>query len=209
MVEIKEMPYSEKYAIVMDAITTGEEFMRGFVGKHLGEAAMADLESMWQEGIKPVPNDASDEEKYEAAYGNFMWIAGRNFAFIRSRIGEEGIASYQDEEVELLKKKNGGPAMLILKLLRAVAPAAAFTMTAKQTAYNLQWITPFSTDEITGGRATYSIPGCKVLDYPETDDVCAVACQRVYPRWFAEQFGVEMKFDRQGNNCTCILTPLP
>ena len=37
MVKVKEMPYSEKYAKVMDSIKLDEEFMPAFVREHLGD----------------------------------------------------------------------------------------------------------------------------------------------------------------------------
>ena len=208
MVEVKVMPYSEKYALVLDSIKLSETFAPAFVQKHLGAQAVEELRSIWQEGVKPVPEDASDEEKYEVAYSNFIWMGRSNLGFIRSRMGEGGIEELKHEEVEALKKANASPSLLVLKLLRAISPGYAFAMTAKQMAYKMQWITPFSTDELTKSRAVYSIPRCKVLDFPDVDDICVIGCQSVYPAWFAEQFGVEMKFERQGNSCTCTVTPL-
>jgi len=208
MVKIKEMPFSEKYDKVMDTIKLDEVFMPTFVQKHLGDQAVEELRGIWQEVIKPIPEGAPDEEKYEIAYANFMGIGKSNFSFVRIRMGEDGIEQLKRADVEALKKGNAGPAMLILKLVRVVSPASAFAMTAKQAAYQLQWITPFSTDELTKDRAVFSIPSCKILDFPDSDDLCLIGCQSIYPAWFAEQFGVEMKFERQANSCTCTLTPL-
>jgi hypothetical protein len=75
-------------------------------------------------------------------------------------------------------------------------------------AYQLQWLSPFSVSELTKNRAVLNIPHCKILDFPETEDFCLVSCQRTYPMWVAEQFKVDMKFNKQGNSCTGILTPL-
>ena len=208
MVKVKEMPYSEKYANVLDTIKLDEAFVPAFLQKHLGDQAVAELQSIWREGIKPIPEDASDEEKYEAAYSNFIWIAKSNLSFVRRQMGEDGIEKLKHAEVEALKKENASPALLILKLVRAISPGSAFTMTAKQIAYQMQWITPFSADELTRNRAVFSIPSCKILDFPDIDDICVIGCQSIYPAWFAEQFGVEMKFERQGNSCTCTVTPL-
>ena len=69
-------------------------------------------------------------------------------------------------------------------------------------------ITPFSVSELNPDKAVFDIPRCKVLDYPETEDVCQVGCQRVYPKWVAEQFKIGMKFDLQGHSCKCTVTPL-
>jgi len=63
MVNIKEMPYSKKYATVLDTVKLVETFVPPFIQQHLGEEAVAELQSIWQEGIKPIPEDASDEER--------------------------------------------------------------------------------------------------------------------------------------------------
>lgn len=208
MVKIKEMPYSEKYAIVLDNTKLDDTFVLPFVQKHLGDQALVELQKIWREGVKPVPEDASFEEKYEIAYGNFIWMAKSNLSFIRKQLGEDGIEQFKRAEVEALKRKNASPALFILRLVRALSPGSAFTMTAKQMAYQLQWITPFSVSELTRRRAVYNIPRCKILDFPDSEDLCVIGCQSIYPMWVAEQFIVRMTFERQGNSCTCTLTPL-
>jgi hypothetical protein len=96
----------------------------------------------------------------------------------------------------------------MLKVIRAFSPGAAFEMTAKQMGYQLQWLTPFSVPELTRHKAVLNIPRCKILDFPDTEDICLVGCQSTYPKWVAEQFKVEMKFNRQGKSCTGTLAPL-
>ena len=72
----------------------------------------------------------------------------------------------------------------------------------------IQWITAFSVSELMRHRPVLDIPRCKILDFPDTDDMCLVGCQSSGPAWVAEQFMMEMKFERQGNRCTATLTPL-
>ena len=52
------------------------------------------------------------------------------------------------------------------------------------------------------------IPRCKIVEQPHTQDLCNIACQRMYPAWAAEQFHVDMKYDPQGLSCRCTITPL-
>ena len=208
MVKVKEMPYSEKYAKVLDTIKLDEAFVPAFLQKHLGDQAVAELQSIWREGIKPIPEDASDEEKYEAAYSNFIWIAKSNPSFVRRQMGEDGIEQLNRAEVEALKKENAGPALLILKLVRAFSPGSAFTMTAKQFAYQFQWITPYSVSELSRQRLIFDIPRCKILDYTDAEALCATGCQKIYATWFSEQFKVKQGTNRQGNSCTMTITPL-
>jgi len=208
MVSIKEMPYSEKYALVEDYIKFEEEWGLPFVQKHLGDEAAAELQKIWQEGVKSIPENASDEEKYEADYGNWISMAKNLWSLVRGKLGEDGIEKLKLAEVEALKRKNASPALFLLKLIRAVSPGTAFTMTAKQMAYQQQWLTPYSVPELTRHRAVLDIPSCKILDYPDTDDLCHIGCQTVYPMWMSEQFKVKMESNRQGNSCTITITPL-
>jgi hypothetical protein len=208
MGNFKEMPYQEKYEIVMDNIDFAEELMPAFVKDHLGAQAEIELRALYQEGIKPVPDESSFEEKYETAYGNWAWIAKSDFNFLRKHMGDEGIELFVRADVEALKRKNANPSLFFLSLIRAISPRTAFKMTAREFSYQLQWITPFSVEEMTPNRAVFDIPRCKIIEHPESDDLCNIGCQGIYPRWVAEQFKVKMEFDPKGISCSCTLTPL-
>jgi len=206
MPSIKEMPYNEKYAIMLDNIN--DTFTPSFVQKYLDNQAVLELQRIWKEGIKPIPEDTSFEEKYEIAYGNWIWMAKNSYTFIREKLGEDGIEKFKRAEADALKRKNASPALLLLKLIRAISPSTAFKMIANKFSYQLQWITPFSLSEMTQNRVVYDIPRCKILDYPDSEDLCIIGCQCSFPMWVAEQFRVKMAFERQGNSCIATLTPL-
>jgi len=208
MVKVKEMPYEEKYRMVIDNLKYHETSIQPLVGKLFGDQAVAELKRTSQEGIKPIPEEASFEEKYEIAYGNWVWSGKSVYRLIRKKMGEEGIKKFERPNVEALKRKNASPALFLLGFIRVFSPSLAFTMTAGKMAYQLQWLSPLSVSELTKSRAVLNIPHCKILDFPETEDFCLVACQRTYPMWVAEQFKVSMKLNRQGNSCTAILAPL-
>ena len=208
MIKIKRMPPKEKFARVTDNMEFDEKFILPLLQRHLGDQAAVELKRTWQEGVKAIPDDASFEEKYEIAYGNWIWMARNAYGFTREKMGEDGIEKFDRAEVEALKRKNASPALHFLGLIRAFSPGSAFIMTAKQIAYQLQWLTPFSVSELNRDRTVMDIPRCKILDYPETEDICLVGCQNTYPAWVAEQFKVNMEFERQGNSCKCTLTPL-
>jgi hypothetical protein len=208
MAKIKEMPYSEKYAKVIDSIKFDESFIYPFVQEHMGDQAVGELKGIWQKGFKPIPEKASFEEKYEAAYGNWIWLAKNIYPFIRGQMGKDGISKFERAEVEALKKKNASPALLILKFIRLFSSGTAFAMTSRQMGYQFQWLTPFTVPELSRHKAVLDIPRCKILDFPDTDEMCLLGCQSTYPMWVAEQFKVSMKWNRQGNSCTGILTPL-
>lgn len=208
MGKVKEMSYSEKYAKVIENMKFDEEFILPFIQENLGSRAVGVLKDIWQKGCKPIPEGASFEEKYEVAYGNWICLTKSVYSFILKQMGEDGIKKFECAEVEALKKKNVGPALLLLKLIGLFSPGKAFAMTAKQIAYQLQWLTPYSVSELTRNKTVFDIPRCKILDFPDTDAICLVGCQSTYPMWVAEQFKVYMKFSRLGNSCTWTLTPL-
>jgi hypothetical protein len=208
MVPVKEMPYNERYAKVIDNMKFDETFVIPFVQKHLGVQAVAEIRKTWQEGMKAIPESASFEEKYEAAYANWIWLAKNIYPYIRKRMGEEGLRKFERAEIEGLIKKNNSPSLFMLKIIRAFSPGTAFGMTAKQMGYQFQWLTPFTVPKLTKQQAVLDIPRCKILDFPDTEDICLVGCQSTYPKWVAEQFKVEMKFNRQGNSCIGTLAPL-
>ena len=208
MNNVKEMPYGERYARVMDNMKFDEAFILPFVREHLGDQAAAELKEDWQKTIESIPDAASDKEKYEIAYTNWIGLAKAIYPYIRNRMGEEGLKKFERAEIEGLRKKNAGPALLMLKIIGAFSPAAAFGMTSKQMAYQFQWLTPYSVPELTSKKVVLEIPRCKILDFPDTEDICIVGCQSTYPQWVAEQFKVNMKFDRKGHSCTGTLSPL-
>jgi hypothetical protein len=208
MIEAKQMPDSEKYITILDNMKLDETFLPYFIQKHLGDKALAELQSLFEEGVKPIPLDASDREKYEIAYNNWIWRDKSIFGLVRERLGDDGIEQLKRDVADALKKKNAGSALFLLRAIRAISKGTAFKMTAKQIAYQLQWLTPYSVSELNRHRLVLDIPRCKILDFPDSGDICLVGCQGIYPIWLAEQLSLEMKTDRHGNKCTVTFTPL-
>jgi len=208
MVEVKEMPFNEKFTIVQDNIEFSNILLEEFINKHLGKDAVSELHKRIQPGITHIPKDASIEEKYEIAYSNWINASKNNFQFIRERMGDKGLKKFEQADVAALKASNASLALSMLNMIKRIAPIYGFRMTAKELTYQLQWITPFSISEITGERVIIDIPRCKILDYPDTDDLCNIGCQSIYSQWIAEQLKVKMEYAIQGNSCTCLATPL-
>ena len=208
MVKIKEMPYSEKYAKVIDNMKFDEKFILPFLQKHLGEQAVGVLKETWQKGVKPIPESASFEEKYEIAYANWMWKWSSAFDFIQTHFGESGVEEFKRADLEALKRKNSGPALFVLNVIGALSPSSAFSMIAKQMASQFQVFTPLPVSEMTRQRAVFKIPRCKILDFKGGESSCLIGCQSIFPMWLAEQLKVRMKTERQVNSCTVTLTPL-
>lgn len=208
MPKFREMPYKKKYELAEENVEFLEGFVLPFVRSHLGDQAVAELQNDWNEGLQSIPKAGSFKEKYEAAYSNWIWIAKSDFNFIRNKLGEDGLEKFQTAEVEALKKKNAGPAVSFLGLVRKIVPGYAFVMASKEFCYQLQWITPLIVAEMNQQKAIFDIPRCKILDFKETGDLCNIGCQSIYPTWTAEQFKVKMEFERNGRSCKCILSPI-
>jgi hypothetical protein len=206
MANIKEMPVKEKYANLSAAIKQ-DSFTPAYIESNLGHQALVEYQEECQKVVKPVPADTAEAEKYELAYGNWISTGGLAFTFIRKQAGEEGLERYIRADVEVIKRANAGPALFFLKLMRLAAPGAAFTLAAKQIAYKLQWLTPYSVPELSSSRVVLEVPHCKVLDYTGGDSSCVVGCQKIYGIWLAEQFQLEMKTRRKGYSCTLSIAP--
>lgn len=207
MAHAKEMPAAEKYARVMDAIEQDDR-LSIFIEEQLGSDAYAEYQKIRDSGLRPIPEGASPEEKYELAFSNWMWIGSTSFGYVRDRMGQDGLARMVDRAVAEAKRANSSPGLYFLALIRAISPGRAFEMLVKRSIYELQWLSPYSVEEMSRQRLVMTIPHCKLLDYPNADDVCLIGCQQIYPRWFAEQLKVKMDFTRQGNSCTARVTPL-
>ena len=207
MVQVKQMPYSEKYARVLGGLKH-DEYVPGFIEQHLGQVAAVEYRERREAGMLPIPEDASDEVKYETAYKNWMSGAATAFGFVRERLGEKGIDRMAKTSAEALIRENANPSLMMLRLIRAISPGKAFEMVGKKSAYEMQYLTPYTVDELSRQKTVMNVPHCKILDYPDTEDVCAVGCQREYPQWLAEQLHVKMETERKGKSCTITLSPL-
>ena len=126
MVTAKEMPFKEKYAKVVDNMKFDESFILPFVKQHIGDQAVNDLKEIWQKGFKPIPEGGSSEEKYETAYGNWIWLAKNIYPFVREQMGEDGLKKFEPAEVEVLIKKNASLALFLLKFIKFFFPVQPF-----------------------------------------------------------------------------------
>ena len=206
MVKIKEMPVKEKYANLSAAIKQ-DSFTPAYIENNLGAQARAAYEEECRKASIPIPEGATEKEKYEIDYANWVSSGGIAFDFVRKQAGEEGLRQFIRADVEKIKRANAGPALFFLKLIKSVAPGAAFKMMARQMAYKLQWITDYSVSELSRDKVVMEIPHCKVLDYPGGEGSCLIGCQKIYGIWLAEQFRLDMKTRRKGFSCTFSISP--
>ncbi len=207
MIKIKQMPVKEKYALLL-ATVKQDSFTPDFIEEKLGRQAREEYQEETRKVSKPVPQNASEKEKYDIEYGNWISTGGVAFDFIRQRLGEDGLKQYIRADVEAIKRANASPVFLLLKLIKLVAPGTAFKLMANQMAYKLQWLTDYSVSELSRSKVIMEIPHCKVLDYPGGEVSCVIGCQKIYGIWLAEQFRLDMKTRRKGYSCTFSIAPM-
>ncbi len=206
VIKIKEMSPKEKYVEAAKFIKH-PSFKPAFIEKYLGKEARAEYEKEDRKGLKSIPENASYQEKYEIILSYIIWN-GFSFDFVRQRMGEDGLNQFMRTDVDLLKKENATPALLLVKMIKAISPGLAFTMTAKHLAYQFTFFSTFTVSELSRSRMIMNTPHCKLLDYPGGEGYCSFACQKAMPLWFAEQFGVNFKPDRKDYSCTITVTPV-
>lgn len=208
MVEIKEMPYEEKYSTVLDFAKLVEGFVLPLVEKELGAQKVLELKSIWQNETQTIREDMSYEEKYEIAFGNGVRKEASAFNFLRDNLGDKGIEEFKSNDLEALKRKMSGPALYLFKLVRALSPQTAFRMLAKQFAYLNQAFGPLTVSELSGSRLVMTLHPCKPLNYTGSEVFCTVVCQDLTPRVMQDLFKVNVAINRQGKNCTMTITPI-
>jgi len=113
MVEIKEIPYEEKYSIVLDFTKLMEGFVLPLVEKDLGAQKVSELKSIWQNKTQTIREDMSYEEKYETALGNWLRKWTSAFNFVRDNLGDKGIEEFKYNDLEALKRRMSGPALYL------------------------------------------------------------------------------------------------
>jgi hypothetical protein len=209
--EVKQMPYEEKYRGILDEMKMCKGFVLPIVEKDPGVQKAAEFETIRKDAMKLIRDDASYEEKFEIAYGNWTrnWTSAYNF--VEANLGKKGIEKFKHEavraNVEELKRKAGRPALLLLKLMRAVSPSTAFRTLAKQLSYQLQMFTPFTGSELSGNRLVLVAHPCMVADQTNSGALCTIGCQQIYPPALEKSFGVRFAVNPQGKNCTLTFTP--
>ena len=208
MIAVKEMTYGKKYTAVLDYIRLLDSFVLPLVKKHLGNEGIEQLNIIWQEKLKVIPNDISDKDKFEIAYSNWLWKWANAVKFLKERLGDKGFEEFKLADIEALKRKDSRLKKMILEGIRTISPAFAFSMIERQMAYELQVYSPAEVTELSKERIVFDVQHCKILDYPECIQFCITGCQKIFPEFLAEHLKVKMAIKRHGKSCTITLAPL-
>ena len=206
MVVFREMPYSEKLEGILEYKKLVEGFAPQLVNSELGGEKVTELYSLWKKESEPIPTDASDQDKYEVAYRNFLqnWITANRF--MTENQGDDGNKKFMNVAIKAWKQKHAGSANR-LRLMGGVSSKAAFRALADQLAYHLQIFSPFSVSELNENRLVLNLAQCKIMEVRKRNDFCLMACQNIIPVWLEEQFNVKMDLNPQGASCTVNITP--
>ncbi len=203
VLESKEMPYSEKLGGILVYTQMSENFALRLVKEELGAERANELRRMWNQEIELIPEGASDKDKYEIAYRNFMrkWVHAMNF--MTTHKGDAGTSKFMHAAIDAWKQKYATRAVL-LKFVGSISRKAAFRMLTKRMAYQLQAFSPFSVTEQNEDRMVLSVSPCKILSDQNGSSFCLMACQNIIPSWMEAQFNVKMNLNRKGEDCNVI-----
>ena len=208
MVETKQMPFHEKHKMVLDYHKGLELEVLPLVKDRLGERQVEEIKRIWQEEVKPIPKNASSEEKYDIAFDNWLTNWGTAHRFIIENLGEEGLEKFKESAVEFINSTIPLPAVRTLKIMKKIIPGASFKMIAEKIAYQTQVFTPFSVSELTDKKLVMDIPKCKVLDHPNGEDFCKLGCQQISTIPLRDLFQADIVMNRKGASCKGVCTPL-
>src|SRR5512136_1899108 len=123
MVEIKEMPYHEKYHGILDLIDLVKDFAPKFVKEELGEEKSDELLKRWERESVPIPREFSFETKYDIAHRNFLqnWITALDFVAEHRTVSTD---KYMKVAIDAWAKKES-TSVLGLKIFRGFSSKEA------------------------------------------------------------------------------------
>ena len=157
--------------------------------------------------MEPTLIEASDEDKYEVAYRNFLikWVTANNL--MRKYEGEAGTSKYMVAAIAGWKKQYSNTS-LMLRIMGAISSKIAFQKLARGLAYSLQVFSPFTVTNLEEKKMTLSVNPCKITGLPMGNDFCVMACQNIIPVWLGAQFKVKMVSHRKGQTASSTLHPM-
>lgn len=208
MVENKQMPFEEKFKMVLNYHDGLDDEVLPLIKAKLGDQKVIEIKRIWREELKPTPYNATSEENYNIAFNNWLTNWGTAYRFILENMGEEGLNKFKELAVAFIKSTIPLPAVQMMKIMRKIIPGASFKMIAKNIAYQTQVFTPFSVSELTNKKLVIDIPQCKVLDHPNGENFCKLGCQEISTIPLRDLFQINFVMNRHGKSCSGVCTPL-
>jgi hypothetical protein len=202
MNSLRPMPDREKYQHVFGMVRSYQKNVMLFVEERLGYEARHELNSVWQAAIAPIHKDDPDDEKYEAAYSNWLWMARCSHDFLADLLDREGVADYKRLLLRLYSRQHNNPDLIIHRSIRNHA------VLARAWAYEMQWITPVELNSSNMKQVTCTIHDCKILQTSATERICRVDCRNVGTALVREVYRLKRVNSIANHGCTITLTPL-
>jgi hypothetical protein len=202
MNRLNPMPDREKYQHAFGMVRSYQKHVQSFVEARLGYEAQHELNSVWQAAIIPIHENDPDDQKYEAAYSNWLWMARCSHDFLADLLDREGVADYKRLLLRLYKRQHGDPDLALYRLFGNHASLA------RAWVYEMQWMTPIEISDKGRNQVTCTVHECKILQTPATDRICRVDCRNVGTALVRKVYHLKRVDTTADNGCTITLTPL-
>ncbi len=200
MDRLRPMPDREKYTHALGMVRLYQKQVLPFVGQRLGYGAMHELESVWQGGVVHVRESYPDEEKYQRAYNNWLWIARCSHDFLADQLDRDGVGDYKRLLLQSYKCQHDQPDLLLYHMLNRRASLI------KAWAYEMQWMTPIEITNQEADQAICTVEHCKILQTPATERLCKVDCWNVGTELAYQVYHLKRQTHLVNHGCTITLT---
>lgn len=202
MHKLKPMPEREKFRHAFGMVRSYQKHVLPFVEERLGYAARHELNSVWQAAMMPIHEDDPDDQKYAAAYSNWLWMARCSHDFLADLLEREAVGDYKRLLLQLYQRQHDNPDLTLYRLF------GNYTALARAWAYEMQWMTPIELSEIRGNLVICTVPDCKILQTPATERVCRVDCRNVGTAVARKVYHLKRADTLTDHSCRIVLTPL-
>ncbi|MGE5123566.1 MAG: hypothetical protein ACM3H7_03555 [Acidobacteriaceae bacterium] len=196
------MPNREKFQHVFEMVRLYLKHVLPFVESHLGYSEMHNLRSVWQAAIIPIHEYDSDQDKYDQAYSNWLWMARCSHDTLADLLSSPEVLEYKRMLLRLYEQQLDNPNLAILRLFRA------HTNLAKALLYDMQWLTPIELTSSSKTEVTCVVRQCKIRRIAGTDRVCRVDCQNVGREYAHRVYHLKRVTIQSDEGCSISLTPL-
>jgi hypothetical protein len=195
------MPDKEKFTHVFGMVRLYQKYVPSFVEQHLGYAEMHNLRSVWQAGIIPIHDESSDQEKYEQAYNNWLWMARCSHDALSDQLTKEEILEYKRLLLKLYVQLQDNPDLAMLRLFNAHGRLA------KELIHRMQWLTPIELTSFSNRKVTCIVHDCKIRQTPQSERVCRVDCMHVGAAVANKVYHLRRDTVPEDHGCMITLTP--
>ncbi len=202
MYSTKPMPDREKYQHAFGMVRLYQKHILPFVEERLGFAAANELSSVWQAAIMPIREVSPDQNKYDSAYSNWLWMARCSHDFLADLLKSDEVVEYKRLLLQLYKRLQDNPDLAIYRMF------GNYTALARAWVYEMQWMTPVESTNESNAQFTCVVQDCKILQTSATVRICRVDCRNVGTVLARKVYHLKRVTAPAEQGCTITLTPL-